>query len=364
MTPATTAESTQRRDNLRALLESAGVDALIVSKPHNVRYLSGFTGSSSALRVTGSDATLVTDSRYGEQAATEAPDCSVEVAGGAPTLIAAMRAGVRRIGFESEAVSYDQWERMAEIVQGKNGGVLVPCRGLVEQLRVRKSPSEIALIQRAADIITAAYTATLPSVGPGAVEQELALAIEESIRRDGAEGMAFDPIVASGPRSALPHGRASTRRIEADEFVVFDIGACFEGYHSDMTRTVFTGKPDGKATLHYKTVLEAQQKAIETIAPGIAASEVDRAAREVINNAGHGERFGHATGHGVGLEVHEAPRVGSIADEVLEPGMVITVEPGIYIPGEAGVRIEDMVLVEERGHRVLTPLPKNEWGLE
>ena len=333
------------------------MDAIVVSNPINVRYLSGFTGTSGALRISDSDATLVTDSRYGEQAETEAPEFVIEVAGGSPSLIAAMRTVARRIGFESEATSHALWERMAGVVQDKNGGTLIPCHGLVERLRVRKSPSEIALIQRAADIIMAAYSSVLPSVKPGAVEEDLALAIENGVRRDGAEGMAFDAIVASGPRSALPHGRAFTRRIGVDEFVVFDIGARFEGYHSDMTRTVFTGKPDERATSHYKTVLEAQQAAIDAIAPGVAASEVDRAAREVIAKAGHAERFGHGTGHGVGLEVHEAPRVGSITDDVLEPGMVITVEPGIYFPGEAGVRIEDMILVEEKGHRVMTPLP-------
>ncbi|HZI95233.1 MAG TPA: aminopeptidase P family protein [Patescibacteria group bacterium] len=348
----------------RGLLASSGIDALVVSRIENVRYLSGFTGSSAALLISESTAVLVTDSRYAEQSAAEAPCFQIDVVGGAPAIAGARRAGAVRVGFEAEVVAFDAWEAMRHAVQDKAGGVLVPCRGLIEGLRIIKDPEEIALIQRAVDITSDAFEQTLPLVVAGAVERDLALEIEFRMKQAGAEELAFDLIVASGPRSSLPHGRAAERRLGQGEFVVFDIGARFKGYHSDMTRTVYLGRPDDKATRIYRTVLESQLLGIESVRPGVTANDVDAAARGYIERTGHAGRFGHGTGHGVGLQIHEAPRVGPRSEEVLRAGMVLTVEPGIYIPGEGGVRIEDIVVVTDTGHRVMTPTRKDRWALE
>jgi Xaa-Pro aminopeptidase len=353
-----------RLQALRQRLEADGIDALVVTKRENVRYLSGFTGTSGALRVASDEAVLITDTRYAEQAGSEAPAFALEVSSGAPALLAAMRTGKRRVGFEADALWYELWHRMREAVEGKRGGVLIPCHGLVEIQRARKDAAEVARIERAAAIAAAALEAVRPMAVPGAAETDLALEIEFHMRRAGAESVAFDLIVASGPRAALPHGRASGRRLQAGEFVVFDIGARFEGYHSDMTRTLFTGRPGPRERALYDTVLAAQDRAIGAIRPGVAGRVVDEAARTVIAEAGHSEHFGHGTGHGVGLEVHESPRIGSASADVLETGMVVTVEPGVYLPGECGLRIEDMALVVETGCRMLTPRPESAWWRE
>ncbi len=353
-----------RVEALRAPIRAAGADVLVVSRIQNVRYLSGFTGSSAALLIMPAGSWLFTDSRYAEQAAAEAHGFGIEVTPGPPSVVAARRAGACRVGFEAEAISYDGWETMSRALQDAAGATLTPCRGLVENLRAIKSAEEIELIKKAVEITSEAFESTLPLVKPGMPERDLALEIEFRMKQAGAEDLAFDLIVASGPRSSLPHGRATERRLRAGEFVVFDIGARYRGYHSDMTRTVFTGRPDEAARRLYQTVLEAQQRGIESVAPGAEARAVDAAARGVIAAAGHGERFGHGTGHGVGLEVHEAPRIGARSREVLAPGMVLTIEPGIYIPGGGGVRIEDIVVVTESGHSVLTPTPKDFWSLE
>lgn len=352
---------------VRDRLDAAQVDALLVSRIENVRYVSGFTGSSAALIVTETAAILVTDSRYAEQAGVEAAGFVIEVEGGIPTIAAAStaaRIGARRVGFEADAVSYELWEGMGRATRDTADLLLIPCRGLIERLRAVKSPEEMALIERAVRIASEAYEDVLALVKPGAVERDLALEIELRMKQAGAQDVAFDLIVASGPRSSLPHGRASERALGAGEFVVFDIGARFGGYHSDMTRTVFTGRADARARALYETVLEAQRRAVEAIRPGATARDVDAAARGFIDEAGYAGRFGHGTGHGVGLQVHEAPRIGPRSDETLAPGMVLTAEPGIYIPGSGGVRIEDMVVVTQEGHRVMTPAPKDVWILE
>lgn len=356
--------SAPRLDAARRLLETSSLDALIVSRIQNVRYLSGFTGSSAALLISGTRALLVTDARYEQQASVEAAGWSVETAAGTPVAVAARRAAGRRVGFEADAVTYEQWESMRAAGQDGDRPGLIPCRGLIEGLRAIKTSDELELIQRAVDIAARALEATLPLARAGAVERDLALEIELRVREQGAEGLAFPPIVASGPRSSLPHGRATDRAIGPGEFIVFDIGALFRGYHSDMTRTVHAGAAGGEARRIYETVLEAQTRAIEAVRPGVPAQDVDRAAREVIEKAGHGQDFGHGTGHGVGLEVHEAPRVGAKSTDVLASGMVLTIEPGIYVRGAGGVRIEDMVLVTPSGHRVLTPTRKDLWLVE
>lgn len=358
------ANSAPRLDSIRKLLAPAQIDALVISRIENVRYVSGFTGSSAALLISESTALLVTDSRYAEQSAAEAACFRIEISSAIPTVVAGGAAAVRRVGFEAEAVAYDVWERLRSAVQDTAGGVLIPCRGLVEGLRITKDDAELDLIQRAVNITSAAFEETLVLIRPGAMERDLALEIEWRMKQAGAEDLAFDLIVASGPRSSMPHGRAADRRLCDGEFIVFDIGARVKGYHSDMTRTVFLGRPDGKAREIYQTVLEAQQLAIEAVGPGIRAREIDAAARGRIDGSGYAGRFGHGTGHGVGLEIHEAPRIGPRSDEVLSAGMVLTVEPGIYLPGERGVRIEDVVAVTETGHRVMTPTRRDRWALE
>ncbi len=353
-----------RLQALRQRLAADRIEALVVSKRENVRYLSGFTGTSGALRITAEEAVLMTDSRYTEQAGAEAPGFDVETCSGAPALLATLRTPMLRVGFEAGAVGYELWHRMRGAVEDKRGGVLIPCTGLVEILRARKDATEIALIERAARIAASALEAIRPLAVPGAVERDLGLEIEFHMRRAGAESAAFDLIVASGPRAALPHGRASGRRLQAGEFVVFDIGARYEGYHSDMTRTLFIGRPGPRERALYDTVFAAQDRAIGAIRPGVTGQVVDEAARSVIGAAGHGERFGHGTGHGGGLEVHESPRIGSASADVLEAGMVVTVEPGVYLPGECGLRSEDMALVETTGCRMLTPRPASTWWQE
>ncbi len=352
-----------RLGRLRALFEGAGCDALIVCRRENVRYLSGFTGSAGALRITPADATVVTDSRYAEQAAAEAPGFAIEVASGIPALIAASRTPARRIGLEEEGVTHALWRRIRGVVEEKGPAVLIPCMGLVEGLRARKDPEEIALIEKAIAITVGAFEATRPLIRPGVTERDLALEIEFRMKQAGAENVAFDLIVASGPRAALPHGRASGRSLGAGEFVVFDIGARYEGYHSDLTRTIFTGSPGSAERSLYETVALAQRRALEAVRAGVKGGDVDEAARRVIREAGHGDRFGHGTGHGVGLEVHESPRIGAGSEDLLDHGMVVTVEPGVYLPGECGLRIEDMVVVSPGGARRLTPPNADAWAL-
>lgn len=356
--------SNGRIEALRALLPTCGIDALVVSSPQNVRYMSRFSGSSASLVISGSRALLITDSRYAEQASTESPEYEVRVVGGAPAIAAAAEIPEGAAGFESGSVSVATWESMKRRAGDRPGRRLVPVGGLVERLRLAKTGEEIALIGEAASIASRAFESLRPLIRPGVLERDLALELEFRMKLAGAEAVAFDLIVASGPRSALPHGRASGKAVGAGEFVVFDIGARYRGYHSDMTRTLFLGRPDRTARRIYDTVLRAQAAGMAAVRPGATGGEVDAAARGPIEAEGFGERFGHGTGHGVGLEVHEAPRIGTRTNDVLGGGMVITVEPGVYIPGYGGVRIEDLLVVEESGYRVLTSPSKSDWILE
>jgi len=351
-----------RVERARGLLAEAGLDALVVTRPENIRYLSGFTGSSGALLLEGDRLSLATDGRYAEQAARETTGCRIEIGSGPPALIAVGLAGEIRLGFEPGAVTYALWQRMAAVA--RRGLRLVPGDGLVERLRRCKEPAELALIRRAAAIASESFEAIRPLVAPGVLERDLALEIELRMKRAGAEATAFDLIVASGPRAALPHGRASEKPLGPGEFIVFDIGARYKGYHSDLTRTLHTGAPDARARRIYETVRSAQEAAIAATAAGALAGDVDGAARDAIGSAGFGDRFGHGTGHGVGLEVHEAPRLGPRSNEVLEEGMVVTIEPGIYLPADTGVRIEDMVIVRAGGCEPITTLAKDTWSLE
>lgn len=334
-----------------------GLDALLIGSRANILYLSGFSGSSGALLVREGEAILFTDSRYTLQAREEVEGVQVESIQG-PPLRAALRAARpgARIGFEAHHVSVaDHGALVAEA-----GGVsLTPVSSLVEDLRRVKDEEEIRRIERSVEVTAKGFEAGLRTLAEGASECEVAAAIEHEMRRQGAQGTAFESIVASGPRGAWPHARASERRAEGGEPVVVDIGAMCDGYASDMTRTVFVGEPDETGSRVHAAVLEGLRRAQKVVRAGVRASEVDAAARTAIEEAGFSDHaYLHGTGHGLGLEVHEAPRIGRRADESLAAGEVITIEPGVYVPGWGGVRIEDVVVVEEKGCRVITPTTK------
>jgi len=339
-------------ERTRAYLAAAGADALLVVRPENRRYVTGFTGSAGFAVVTPADALLAVDFRYYEQAAAQAPACRV-IRGGADPAAALAEAvkplGPGRIGFESEFLPYAQAERLRERFAPAE---LVPLAD-VDRIRWVKDAAEIAAVVRAAEIAETAFRHLLEVLRPGMTEQDAALALEIAIRRGGGERLAFETVLASGPRGALPHGRATNRVMAAGEFVTVDFGAVFEGYVSDCTRTVALGRVDGRQREVYGVVLAAQRRALEAVRPGVACRDVDAAGRAVIAAAGFGEAFGHATGHGIGLDVHEGPAVSPRSDAVLEAGMIVTIEPGIYVPGWGGVRIEDAVVVTADGARVL-----------
>jgi len=348
---------TSRLDRLRGALEEAGADAILIGFRPNVRYLCGFSGSSAALHVARDAATLFTDSRYTLQAQDEVGGAAVETVTGPPAIAAVKSArGVSRVGFEAEHLSVAAWESLSAAASGAK---LVPTRGLVERLRVVKEPAEIGMIEASVQLNSRAFDNAVPGMRAGVAESEVASTIERLMRELGADGTAFESIVASGPRGALPHARASSRRMRAGEPVVVDIGAMVEGYASDMTRTVFVGEPGEVGRRVHAAVLAGVLRAEATVRAGVSTAEVDAAARAAIAEAGLGEHaYRHGTGHGVGLEVHEAPHVGRGASVILAAGMVLTIEPGVYVPEWGGVRIEDVVLVEETGCRVLTGTPR------
>ena len=341
----------------REFLGPAGVDALLIVKAENRRYVTGFTGSAGLALVTPDVTFLAVDFRYEEQAVAEAPQCTVLRGGRDPVaaLVGALKASaVHSVGFEAEYVPFAQVTRLREKLAPAE---IIPLAD-VDRLRWVKDAGELAAISRAVEIADAAFAHTLSVLRPGLTEQEAALELEMSMRRAGAERVAFDTVLASGPRSALPHGRATNRRMEAGELVTLDFGAVSDGYCSDCTRTVALAAADDRQRRIYDVVLAAQRQALATIRAGVPCREVDASARAVIASAGFGEAFGHSLGHGLGLEVHEGPRLAPQEEAVLEAGMVLTVEPGIYLPGWGGVRIEDDVVVTADGCDILTTAPK------
>ena len=354
----------ERIGRLRDLL--GDVDGLVVSSLTNIRYLTGFTGSAGLLLVLGGDATLITDGRYAsqseEQLAASGVTASIEIAAGAkqPGLASAavVGAGVRRLGLEAAHVSWATQRRYAS--EWFAGVELEATVGLVEQLRRGKDAGELARIRRAAAIADAAFAKVRPMLAAGPTETDVALELDSAMRRLGATGPSFETIVAGGPNGARPHHRPSVRRVRGDEPVVVDFGALVDGYASDMTRTVWV---DGVASAELRravaVVAEAQRSGVAVVAAGVDAAEVDRACREVIAEAGWSERFVHGTGHGVGLDVHEAPSVAATSTDTLAAGHVVTVEPGVYLPGLGGVRIEDTVVVTANGCEPLTLTPKD-----
>lgn len=350
--------SLDRMTRARELLEAPAVDALLLQKPDNRRYVTGFTGSAGLALLTAAEAWLAVDFRYEEQAESEASGWTIIRGGRDPlgALAATLRdRALRRIGFESEFVPYAQVERLREKLVPVE---LVPLAS-VDRIRWVKDADEIAAIARATEIADAAYGQIGERLRPGQPERAVALEMEIAMRRMGAERLAFETVLASGPRSALPHGRATDRTIGAGELVTLDFGAVWNGYCSDCTRTVVLGPADERQRRVYGVVVEALEASLAMLRPGVVCRDVDARARAVIAAAGFGEAFGHSLGHGVGLDVHEGPRLSQDDQTVLEPGMVLTVEPGIYLPGWGGVRVEELVVLTEDGCRILTGAPRD-----
>lgn len=352
-----------RRARLLKPLERLGAEAFAISHLPNVRYLCGYTGSNGVLLVSGRSATLFTDPRYALQAADEC-DCRVKVATGSlwPEVAkAARRMKAGRLALESEKLAHSQWLALA--LEFGKAVKLVPAVGLVEQLRAVKSAAEIAAIRASGRLCSTAYEHAVENLQPGATERDLAAELDFRMRTLGADGPSFETIVACGKRSALPHASPTAAKLRPGQLLLVDMGASLAGYASDMTRVVHLGRASGRMKSLYAAVLEAQLAAIGQVKAGVGCHEVDAAARKALRKRGLDKYFTHSTGHGLGLEIHELPRVGAKNHSALEAGMVITIEPGVYLKDFGGVRIEDTVLVTESGVEVLTPTTKEFLGI-
>ncbi len=349
----------ERIDRLRKTLRDGGVPALLIASEANVTYLTGFTGDSSFLLVTPDRQWLLTDSRYTEQAGQECPQC--ELVERKDTLVKATAQVVRQLGtgrlaFEAAATPYATYEELGEALDGV---ALEPHKELVERLRRLKDDEEIARLRGAIAVAEAAFRETVVELAAGQSERQVAARLDHAMRARGAKKGSFEAIVAARERSSMPHAQASDAVIQPGDPVLIDWGAEVELYCSDCTRVVFLAPPDERWRAIYGIVREAQQRATDAVRPGATLKEIDSAARDHIRDAGYGERFGHGLGHGVGLRVHEAPRLSQQAEGEVEAGMVVTVEPGIYIPGWGGVRIENMIVVRGDGAEVLTSIPSD-----
>ena len=352
-----------RIGRLRQRMAAAGLDALLVTKLANVRYLTGFTGSAGMVLVTPSDALFVTDGRYIERSKEELGAAGVDVrieigltaADQRAILVGAIPAG-ERLGLEDHTVS---WAQQRDFAHAFSGREVVPAGLLVEELRRVKDAGEVDRIRRACAIADDAFQSLLPRLSEGITERAFAIELEFAMRERGASGNSFDPIIASGPNGAKPHAVPTDRVIERNELVVCDFGCIVDGYCSDMTRTVSVGDPGSDARALYELVYRSQQAGRAVVRSSVTCADVDRASRDVIVEGGWGDAFSHSTGHGVGLEIHEAPRVASTADDTLLVNDIVTVEPGVYVPGVGGVRIEDTVVVGADGAEPLTLTPKD-----
>jgi Xaa-Pro aminopeptidase len=368
MAPARSASLGARHATIRRAIEARSLDALIVTTPANIRYLTNHAGSAGTLVTTAGAMHLLVDFRYQEAIRqlqqTESASPSLQVWPVAASYDEALldclgRIGVGTVGFEAGHLTVSRHDWLVKAAASRRLDVTFRAtESLVEQARVRKDDGEIATLREAARRLTPVAEAAFAAVRPGASERSIAAVIDGAIRDAGYERSAFDTIVASGPNGALPHYRAGDRLLARGDLVVLDFGGVLDGYCSDLTRTVALAPPSAEARRVHQAVRDAQQAAIDAVRPGIATTDVDRAARRVLETHGLGEAFGHGTGHGLGLDVHEDPRVtrprADMAPVPLEPGMVLTIEPGAYLPGWGGVRIEDDVLVTDRGCEVLT----------
>lgn len=350
----------QRRDKLRSLVRGTGADSILVTNEINVTYLTGFTGDSSYLLLTRDREVILSDARYEEDLQQECPGVELEIRRPPSKMLEWVervvgKAKPKKLAVEADSLSvalYDQFQARLTDLE------LVKTTGLVEQLREIKDKEEIAETRHAVRLAERAMDVIRASLRPDQTEREIAHDIEHQIRLMGGRGCAFPPIVAVGPKAALPHATPGNVRIEESPFVLIDWGARGRLYRSDLTRVLATGKISPKLEAIYVVVLQAQLAGIEAIRPGVTMEEVDSAARRLIEDAGYGRNFGHGLGHGIGLQIHEAPRLAQTETRQLKPGMIVTVEPGIYLPGWGGVRIEDDVLVTKTGHEVLSRTPK------
>lgn len=343
----------EKLEKLRALMEKKNLDAFIVTSAQNRRYISGFTGSAGLLIITKSKQLFITDFRYIEQATEQAPDFEIIEHKQSIIQEAAaqlLKEGAQQAGFEHEDVTFALYQQFQNAVHAD----LIPASGLIEELRLIKSEAELAIMKTAAEIADAAYTHILTFVKPGMKEIEVSNELEFFMRKQGATQSSFDTIVASGYRSALPHGVASDKEIQKGELVTLDYGALYNGYCSDITRTFAVGEISDKLREIYDIVLEANLRGVAGVKPGITGKEADALTRDYITEKGYGQYFGHSTGHGLGMDVHESPALSFRSNTVLKPGMVVTVEPGIYIPEVGGCRIEDDLVLTADGSERLT----------
>ncbi len=344
----------ERLKKLREKFNENNIDGLLVTSEFNRRYITGFTGTAGVALITEKEARFITDFRYVDQASEQAVDYEIvqhknsmieEIANQLNEL------GVKRLGFEKSFVSFAQYE---EYKSNFANSELIPVSGLIENLRLIKDEQEIKILKEAAKIADAAFDHIITYIKPGLTELDVSNELEFFMRKHGATSSSFDIIVASGIRSALPHGVATSKVIKKGELVTLDFGAYYKGYCSDITRTVAVGKPSSELEKIYETVLEAQLRGMKGIKPGMTGKEADALTRDYITEQGYGEYFGHSTGHGLGMEVHESPGLSMKSDTILAPGMVVTVEPGIYISGVGGTRIEDDTIITATGNESLT----------
>ncbi|SDH34871.1 M24 family metallopeptidase [Alteribacillus bidgolensis] len=346
-----------RFDQLRRVLRDRSVEGIFINSHTNRRYISGFTGTAGALFVTQTDAYFITDFRYIQQAEDQCRDCKIieqtaSIYASLGKLI--KETDIKSLAFEKEHVSYAAYEFLKENVDAE----LKPMKGIVEAIRLIKDDKELAVLKEAAEIADSTFKHIAAFIKPGMKEIDVSNELEFFMRKQGAESSSFDIIVASGWRSALPHGVASDKVIESRELVTLDFGAYYKGYCSDITRTIAVGEPSEELKKIYETVYEAQTKAVEEIKPEMTGVEADAIARDYINNNGYGKYFGHGLGHGLGMEVHEGPQLSPKGKNILKPGMVVTVEPGIYVPEVGGTRIEDDIVITKQGNERLTRSPK------
>lgn len=352
-----------RLEKLRTHMRAQGIESLWITQAENRRYLSNFTGSNAWLWVTQREAFIITDSRFWEQAKLEAPGFTLVQA--TPRIEQAMLKALQKliaeqgwtgpIAFEAEHLSFAEYQRVKEALKGN---LLQPVDSLIEELRAVKDPEELAIIRKAALIATEALRLVQPKFQTGITEKALAREIKYHMDAMGGEKEAFDLIIGAGAHGALPHWMTAESPIHPGELVVIDIGCVVQGYHSDLTRTLWLGELPDKAKEIYAVVKEAQSRALAAVKPGITCGALDAVARDYIIAKGYGEYFGHNLGHGVGLAIHEAPTLKATIDKPLQANMAVTIEPGIYLPGFGGVRIEDLVIVTETGCEILTDFPK------
>ncbi len=344
----------ERTGRLLHFLRERKLECAVIKDVHTIRYLTGFTGDSSILYVDEKQLVLVTDGRYTEQARSQMKLCKVlEYKDSIWEAVAGLVGEALAVGFDGDAFSYTEAAALQELL--REPMVSINLTGL----RIVKDERELRSLWEAFKIADGAFNRLLPEIKAGMTEKELAARLEYYMRSLGSEGVSFDTIVASGARSALPHGAPTDKPVEVGDFVTFDYGALYNGYHSDTTRTVVMGMANSWHREVYTVVQEAQYRGIKAARPGMTGRELDHLVRDYIESRGYGEFFGHGLGHGVGLEIHELPNINRRGDRVLEPGMVFSIEPGVYIPGRGGVRIEDTVVLTAEGAKSLTTLPKS-----